>query len=224
MAVTTSSRAPAPVVHVVDDDPSLRTAVTRLLRATGYDARPYASVADFLLAQSGDLHGCVLLDVRMPGGPSGLELQEALAKRGDTVPIVFLTGHGDIPTSVRAMKAGAVDFLTKPVERRSLLAAVRTALAREAQMQTTRERWRQARRGLGRLTPREREIFAGVIKGQLNKQIAADLGTAERTVKAHRARVMEKMGVRSVAELVHLAEALHAGGAWPMPSDASPDP
>ena len=198
----------------------MRTALLRLLRAAGYDARPYASVAEFLLAQTGDVRGCLLLDVRMPG-PSGLELQEALARRGDAVPIVFLTGHGDIPMSVRAMKAGAVDFLTKPVERHALLGAVRAALAREAQTQATREQWHQAHAGLERLTPREREIFARVIQGQLNKQIAADLGTAERTVKAHRGRVMEKMGVKSVAELVHLAHCLHAGGAWPMPPEAS---
>lgn len=211
---TTAQPASNPVVHVIDDDASLRTAVLRLLRAAGYDARPYASVAEFLLAQSGDIRGCLLLDVRMPG-PSGLELQESLARRGDAVPIIFLTGHGDIPTSVRAMKAGAVDFLTKPAERHALLAAVRAALERAAQAQATREQSHQAHAGLERLTPREREIFARVIRGQLNKQIAADLGTAERTVKAHRARVMEKMGVRSIAELVHLAHCLHTGETWP---------
>jgi FixJ family two-component response regulator len=199
-----------PIVHVVDDDDSVRTAVQRLLQAAGYEARGYASAGEFLLGRSDrDAPGCVVLDVRMPG-PSGLDLQEALARLEVPVPIVFLTGHGDIPTSVRAMKAGAVDFLTKPVSRDALLAAVRSALARDAETRAARARVQAWHSRYASLTPREREVFAGVVAGKLNKQIAAELGTAERTVKAHRAQVMEKMQVASLAELVHVAEQLHA--------------
>jgi FixJ family two-component response regulator len=205
-----------PVVHVVDDDDSVRTAVQRLLQAAGYDVRGYASAGEFLLGRSDrDAPGCVVLDVRMPG-PSGLDLQEALARLEVPVPIVFLTGHGDIPTSVRAMKAGAVDFLTKPVSREALLAAVRSALGRDAEARAARARVHAWRSRYGSLTPREREVFAGVVAGKLNKQIAAELGTAERTVKAHRAQVMEKMQVASLAELVHVAEQLHAAAASPL--------
>jgi FixJ family two-component response regulator len=156
----------------------------------------------------------VVLDVRMPG-PSGLDLQEALGRLEVPVPIVFLTGHGDIPMSVRAMKAGAVDFLTKPVSREALLAAVRTALTRDSQTRSSRERLHAYRACYETLTPREREVFAGVVAGKLNKQIAAELGTAERTVKAHRAQVMDKMRVGSVAELVHIADALQTAAAPP---------
>jgi FixJ family two-component response regulator len=198
----------APVVHVVDDDDSVRTAVVRLLQAAGHEARGYGSAGEFLLGRSDrNAPGCVVLDVRMPG-PSGLDLQEALARLEVPLPIVFLTGHGDIPMSVRAMKAGAVDFLTKPVSRDALLAAVRTALARDAETRLARERLQSFRTRYETLTPREREVFAGVVAGKLNKQIAGELGTAERTVKAHRAQVMEKMQVASVAELVHVADQL----------------
>jgi FixJ family two-component response regulator len=198
----------APIVHVVDDDDSVRTAVVRLLQAAGYEARGYASAGEFLLGRSDrNAPGCAVLDVRMPG-PSGLDLQEALARLEAPLPIVFLTGHGDIPMSVRAMKAGAVDFLTKPVSREALLGAVRTALARDAETRAARARVHALRARYERLTPREREVFTGVVAGKLNKQIAADLGTAERTIKAHRAQVMEKMQVASVAELVHIADQL----------------
>lgn len=198
----------APIVHVVDDDDSVRTAVVRLLQAVGYQARGYASAGEFLLGRSDrNAPGCVVLDVRMPG-PSGLDLQEALARLEVPLPIVFLTGHGDIPMSVRAMKAGAVDFLTKPVSRDALLAAVRTALARDAETRSAHERRRAFRARYETLTPREREVFTGVVAGKLNKQIAGELGTAERTIKAHRAQVMEKMQVASVAELVHVADQL----------------
>lgn len=196
--------AQAPVVHVVDDDASFRTAVIRLLEAAGFAARGYGSAGDFLVARRGDAPGCLLLDVDMPG-PSGLELQAALAEQGVALPVVFLTGHGDVPASVRAMKAGAVDFLEKPVERATLLRAVGEALARGAQARASGDRLRGLRSRYETLTPREREVFAGVVAGRLNKQIASDIGAAERTVKAHRAQVLAKMGVGSVAELSRTA-------------------
>ncbi len=205
----------APIVHVVDDDDSMRTAVVRLLQAAGYQARGYGSAGEFLLGRSDrDAPGCAVLDVRMPG-PSGLDLQEALARFDVPLPIVFLTGHGDIPMSVRAIKAGAVDFLTKPVSREVLLGAVRSAIARDAETRAAREVLRVLRARYESLTPREREVFTGVVAGRLNKQIAADLGTAERTIKAHRAQVMEKMQVASVAELVQAADQLGAAGLEP---------
>jgi FixJ family two-component response regulator len=206
----TSTVSEKPIVHVVDDDDSLRKAVTRLLRAAGYDVRAYASAGDFALAsRENNRRGCVLLDVRMPG-PSGLDLQEALAKEEEPLPIIFLTAHGDVPMSVRAMKAGAVDFLTKPIKRDVLLGAVRTALARDMALHTSREQLRDLRARFARLTPRERAVFDLVIIGRLNKQIAAELGMAERTVKAHRAQVMTKMRATSLAELVHLADQMRS--------------
>jgi FixJ family two-component response regulator len=201
-----------PIVHVVDDDDSVRTAVVRLLQVAGYEARGYASASEFLLGGSDrSAPGCAVLDIRMPGA-SGLDLQAALARLEAPLPIVFLTGHGDIPTSVHAMKAGAVDFLTKPVRREALLAAVEAALARDAERRAAREGVRAARTRYESLTPREREVFAGIVAGKLNKRIAAELGTAERTIKAHRAQVMQKMRVGSVAELVHIADQLAAAG------------
>lgn len=197
----------AAVVHVVDDDEALRTALSRLLRAAGFDVRTHASAGSFLLAGPPEGPGCILLDLRMPG-PDGLELQEALARREDALPVVFLTGHGDVGSSVKAMKAGAVDFLTKPVEREPLLAAVRAALARDRSARAARAERAALRERHGLLTPREREVFDRVVEGRLNKQIAGALGTSERTVKAHRSRVMEKMGAGSVADLVRMAERL----------------
>jgi FixJ family two-component response regulator len=193
------------VVYVVDDDDSFRKAVTRLLHAAGYDVRTYSSAGEFALAIRENKSGCVLLDVRMPG-PSGLDLQEALAKGDERLPVIFLTAHGDVPTSVRAMKAGAVDFLTKPVKREMLLSAVRTALARDMQRRTSHEQLRDLQTRYAKLTPRERGVFELVVAGRLNKQIAFELGIAERTVKVHRAQVMRKMDVTSLAELVHLAD------------------
>jgi FixJ family two-component response regulator len=203
--MTTSS----PIVHIVDDDDSVRTAVARLLRAAGYEVRVHASAGDFLLNRQSDGAGCVILDVRMPG-PSGLDLQEAFAKSGDALPIVFLSGHGDIPTSVRAIKAGAVDFLTKPVEKKTLLAAVESALARDEKNRTERANRSDLRARRESLTPRESAVFTRVTAGKLNKQIAMELGISERTVKAHRSAVMEKLNVQSVAELARVAEQLHS--------------
>jgi len=207
-----------PVIHVVDDDASFRTAISRLLRAGGHEARCYPSAVEFLAATPGALPGCVLLDLHMPG-PSGLDLQQALAKAEHPLPVIFLTGHGDIPISVQAMREGAEDFLTKPVKKESLFAAIERALARDAQEREQRARRRELRARFDALTPREREVLAHVLSGQLNKQVAGDLGTSERTIKAHRANLMAKLQVQSVAELAHLAheagisgEGLVAGG------------
>jgi FixJ family two-component response regulator len=197
---------PTAIIHVVDDDDSFRRALTRLLRASGHEVRSYSSAGEFLLAQPANTPGCVLLDVRMPG-PSGLDLQEALRTLSDALPIIFLTGHGDIPISVRAMKAGAVDFLTKPVQQQVLLNAVRNALARDGERRKDRERDGTLRAHFETLTPRERAVFTLVTAG---KAIAAELGTSERTVKAHRAQVMEKFQVTSLAELVRVADRLQA--------------
>jgi FixJ family two-component response regulator len=200
---------PTPTIHVVDDDDSLRTAVLRLLRAAGYEVRGYPSAGEFLLAKTGNAGGCVVLDVRMPG-PSGLDLQAAFSERDDALPIIFLTGHGDIPMSVHAMKAGAVDFLTKPVERAALLTAVQNALARDVENRAVRSRANALHSRYQTLTPRERDVFALVVAGKLNKHVATELGISERTVKAHRALVMEKMEATSLAELVHISEQLEA--------------
>ena len=202
--------AATPVVHVVDDDDLFRSAILRLLRAAGYDAREYASAGDFLLKPPGpDAHGCLLLDVSMPG-PSGLDLQEAMNRSPVALPVIFLTGRADVPSSVRAMKAGASDFLTKPVERTALLAAVKSALDRHAQVLSGRHELAALRARYESLSERERQVFDAVVSGKLNKQIAADLGAAERTVKAHRARVMDKMAASSLADLVHSAARLRA--------------
>ena len=196
-----------PIIHVVDDDPSFRTAVTRLLRAAKYEVRGYASASEFLDSDPCADPGCILLDLRMPG-VGGFDLQQSLTRLEERLPIIFLTGHGDIPASVRAMKAGAVDFLTKPVRRETLLRAVENALGVDAKGRAAREALRELQDRYENLTPREREVLAHVVGGKLNKQIAFDLGTAERTVKAHRASIMEKLHVQSVAELARLAQEL----------------
>lgn len=195
------------LIHVVDDDESLRTSLLRLLNAAGFEARGYASTGDFLLQPLPDRPGCVLLDVRLPG-PSGLDLQAALQHQGVTLPIIFLTAYGDVATSVRAMKAGAVDFLTKPIERATLFEALQRALARDAAQRAARTEAERLRARFALLTPRERAIFDGIVAGKLNKQIADELGIAERTVKAQRAQLMAKLEVGSVAELGRLAERL----------------
>jgi len=197
----------APLIHVVDDDDSLRTALLRLLGAAGFEARGYASTGEFLLHAPSDRHGCLLLDIRLPG-VSGLDLQAALQGRGVALPVIFLTGHGDVASSVRAMKAGAVDFLAKPVERAILFDAVARALALDAAQRMARDEADRLRARFATLTPREREVFDGIVAGRLNKQIADDLGIAERTVKAQRAQVLAKLGADSAAELGRLAERL----------------
>jgi len=194
-------------IHVVDDDDSLRTALMRLLGAAGFEARGYASTGEFLLQPVPDRPGCVLLDVRMPG-PSGLELQAALQRQGVALPVVFLTGHADVSSSVRAMKAGAVDFLTKPVERATLLDALQRALGLDALQRAARDEAARLRERFAALNPCEREVFDRVVAGKLNKQIADELKIAERTVKLRRAHVMAKLGAGSAAELGRLAERL----------------
>jgi FixJ family two-component response regulator len=195
------------VIHVVDDDESLRSALLRLLGAAGYEARGYASAGEFLLDLLPDQPGCILLDVRLPG-PSGLELQEALQRRGILLPVIFLTGHADVPTSVRAMKGGAIDFLEKPIQRDTLLSAVKQALAKDALQRKARDEADCLRARFATLTQRERKIFDRIVAGHLNKQIADALGIAERTVKAQRAQLMTKLGVNSPADLGRLAERL----------------
>ena len=199
--------SPKPLIHVVDDDDSLRSALLLLLSAGGFEARGYGSAGDFLLNPLPDRPGCVLLDLRMPG-PSGLDLQEALRDKGIRLPVIFLTGHADVPTSVRAMKTGAVDFLAKPVERETLFEALQRALALDAAGRADRAEASRLRARFANLTPREREVFELVVAGRLNKQIAGQLGIAERTVKADRAQVLAKLGVGSAAELGALAERL----------------
>ena len=194
-----------PVVRVVDDDPSFRNAVSRLLRAGGYPVETFTSATEFLQSARTETPGCVLLDLHMPG-PSGLDLQDALAKPGNPLPVIFLTGHGDIPSSVLAMREGAEDFLTKPVKKDILFAAIERALAREASERGQRARHRELIARFETLTPREHEVLAHVVRGRLNKQIAGDLGASERTIKAHRANIMAKLQVKSVAELVRLAQ------------------
>lgn len=216
-----SGSSPA-TVHVIDDDPSFRTAVSRLLRAGGYVVRTFQSATEFLQSPASDTPGCILLDLHMPG-PDGMELQAALAKADSPLPVIFLTGHGDIPTSVRAMRRGAVDFLTKPVKKEALFDAVRRALALADSGYELRARLSGLRARYNTLTPREREVLAHVIAGRLNKQIAGDLGTCERTIKAHRAAIMGKMNVESVAQLVRMAQELGIQPAGALPGASSTD-
>ena len=201
---------PGGIIYVVDDEAGMRKALTRLLRADGFDVRAFASAQDFLAAHRAEETACLVLDVAMPG-LDGIELQRRLTHAGALVPIVFLTGTGDIPMSVRAIKAGAVDFLTKPVNDADLLRAVRAALALAASSKIEHAEQAALAERLATLTPREREVMAHVVAGQLNKQIAGDLGTSEQNIKIHRGRVMEKMGVESLADLVRAAERLGIG-------------
>lgn len=196
------------LVHVVDDDASFRTAIERRLKLAGYEVATYASALELLDSLSDDEQvGCILLDVRIPG-LSGPDLQARLVASGSMLPIIFLTGHADTPTTVRAIKAGAEDFLTKPVSSEQLLDAIERALASQRTARAQASRLDLLRRHLAALTQRERQVFDLIVRGRINKQIAHELGTTERTVKAHRHQVMEKMQVRSLAELVSIAERL----------------
>ena len=198
-------RSARPVVFIVDDDSAVLKGLARLLRSAHLEAATFNSPGEFLDQYDPQQPGCLVLDVAMPG-LNGLELQAALAAKGHALPIIFLTGHGDVPTSVQAMKGGAVDFLTKPVNDEQLLAAVHAALQEDRAARQSRAELEDILSRLNSLTPREREVLLHVVSGQLNKQTAAALGTAEKTVKVHRSRVMEKMKVQSLAELVRLAE------------------
>jgi FixJ family two-component response regulator len=193
------------VVHVVDDDASFLAAVARLLKAAGYAVRTFPSAAEFL-ANLGDAAGCVIADLRMPG-MDGMGLQEALARGTNVLPVIFLTGEGDIPTTVKAMRQGAEDFLTKRGPKEDLFAAVDRALARDARQREERAHLRAVRARIDMLTTRERDVLRQVVAGRLNKQIAADLGIGERTVKLHRTAITTKLQVRSVAELTRLVQA-----------------
>jgi FixJ family two-component response regulator len=196
---------PAPaLVFVVDDDASVRKSLARLVRAAGYEAETFASVRDFLGRRPYEGPCCLVLDVRMPG-LTGLDLQETLRAAGQRLAIVFITGHRDVPVSVKAMKGGAVDFLTKPVDEGTLLGAIQLAVARTLADRRQQARVAEIRNRITTLTPREAAVFALVVTGMLNKQIGSELGIAEKTVKVHRARVMAKMRAGSLAELVRLA-------------------
>jgi FixJ family two-component response regulator len=197
------------MVYLVDDDPGVLKALSRLLRAKGHDVKPYSSPQVFLEEHDVAVPGCVVLDVSMPG-LDGLEIQRVLtAASGYHRPVVFVTGKGDIPTSVRAMKAGAIDFLTKPVKDKDLFEAVSRAEARDAASRRLHSELESMQAKVSNLTPREREVLTHVVAGRLNKQIAGDLGTVEKTIKVHRSRMMEKLGIRMVADLVRMAEKLN---------------
>jgi FixJ family two-component response regulator len=201
------SRLPS-TIHIVDDDASFRTALERRLKKVGYEVATYPS-GQQLLDRLPDASepGCILLDVRIPG-LSGPELQVRLIELGSTLPIIFLTGYGDVRTTVRAIKAGAEDFLTKPVTSEQLLGAIERAIAHQQSVRGDRQKLDSHRAQLDTLTPREHQVFELVVQGKINKQIAHQLGATERTIKAHRHKVMEKMGVQSLAELVSIAERL----------------
>jgi FixJ family two-component response regulator len=194
-----------PVVHVVDDDESLRTAISRLLKVSGYEVVVYDSADCFLRTIADAKPGCILLDIQMPT-LGGLQLQQELIKLSHSWPIIFMTGHGDIPTSVRAIKAGAEDFLAKPVSKEILLEAIERALARHVVTQRSHDQLNSLKSLISTLTPRESEVFALMVRGRLNKQIAHQLGASERTIKAHRHMVMHKLQVQSFAEAVSIAE------------------
>lgn len=195
--------AARPVVHLVDDDGSFLTAMSRLLRAAGFAVQTHSSPTGFLADRPRDTPGCVVVDLEMPG-LNGLELQERLAMEEEPIPVVFLSGHGDIPASVRAMRQGAEDFLTKRAPKAEIVGAIERAIAHDALLRSQRARLRDLRAPFVSLTPREREVIAHVLAGRLNKQIAGELQIDERSVKRHRTGIMSKLGAGSVAELAHM--------------------
>jgi FixJ family two-component response regulator len=199
-----------PIVFVVDDDPSVRTAVKRLLASVGLACETFSTAAEFLVRSADGVSGCLVLDVRMPGA-SGLDLQRVLNQEGTDLPVIFVTAHADVPLTVRAMKAGALEVLTKPFDDQALLDAVYQALEQERVRSHDREELHRLRDCFDTLTAREREVMALVVTGMLNKQIAAELGTVEKTIKVHRAQVMHKMQADSLADLVRMADRLSQG-------------
>ena len=196
-----------PIVFVVDDDPSMRKALANLFRSVGLRAEVFGSARELLESELPDVASCLVLDIRLPG-PSGLDFQAELAKADIQIPIIFMTGHGDIPMTVKAMKAGAIDFLTKPFRDQDMLDAVATAIERDRTRRKDQKAVAELRAVFETLTTRERDVFALVASGLMNKQIAAEIGLAEITVKIHRGHLMRKMGARSLADLVRMAEML----------------
>ena len=207
---------PQPIVFLLDDDQAVVVSLGRMLQASGFVVRTWTSAAEFLQAHDAETPGCLVTDLRMPA-KSGLELQRALLERGSDRAIIFVTGQGDIPTTVQAMKAGAVSFLSKPVHRAELVAAVQEAILRDAEERAQHREHEELVRRLASLTPRERQVLELVATGMLNKQIAAELGAAEKTIKVHRGRIMEKMQVRTATALVGLLSRAERRGGLPAP-------
>ena len=196
-----------PTIFIVDDDPSVRESTELMLKSVGFNVKTFVSAQDFLKANLQEDLGCLILDVRMPG-ISGLDLQEKLVSAKTPLPVIFITGHGTVPMSVRAMKAGAVDFLQKPFEEQDLLDAINRAITRQRERKSKKDEADEFQQRLKALTPREYEVFSLLVTGMANKEIAHKLGTSERTVKAHRAQIMEKMNAGSLADLIRFAEKL----------------
>jgi FixJ family two-component response regulator len=210
-------------VFLIDDDASFRRALVRLLNSRGYQARAYASAREFLQEKLPDVPACLILDLKMPE-INGLDIQDALAQRGEHLPIIFLSGQGDISTSVQAMKAGAVDFLTKPVDEDQLVSVVNAALERSEKVRDEVEASKKDKEAFESLTPRERDVCVRIAQGLLNKQVGFELGTSEKTVKAQRAHVMQKLGATSLADVVRLVERLRTSGEIPMSGAATNGP